>query len=129
MGKIPHFVPRALRLVSGIACLLSGIVVWADRLGSDRLLGWLGGESGVQATRGQIDGEGCDRAATVPALRVDQSAPVADTVTLDRDGRASGADGPHVRGAVAGDRDGSTVGGDLPAMLGAVERGGCYSGV
>jgi hypothetical protein len=45
-----------------------------------------------------------------------------EAVTLDRDGRARGADSPHMGGAMAGDRDRAAVGGDAVAMRGVTKR-------
>ena len=54
---------------------------------------------------GEVDAER-NGAATVPALAGGDAANERDAVTLDRDVCASGADSPHMGGAVAGDRDG-----------------------
>src|SRR5215203_6005710 len=83
--------------------------------------GWLGSEGRVHVAGGQIDGER-DRAATLPAFRLHQSAPVAHPMLADCHLGASGANGAHMGRAVAGDRDGATMRADAAAMLGAIEQ-------
>jgi hypothetical protein len=90
-------------------------------------IGHLGGKEGVNTASGEIEGQR-NGTSTVPVLRLDQSREVGVAVALGRDDRASGADGPHVGGAVAGDGDRATAGADAVAMRGASERGGLERG-
>jgi hypothetical protein len=79
---------------------------------------------------GEVDAER-NGAATVPALAGGDAANERDAVTLDRDVCASGADSPHMGGAVAGDRDGRCFA--LPhilpdALVSCTPKGRCKVG-